>query len=272
MENKRIVYVLITLLIVVIVGLAIYQKATANPNTNLTALDGVVVNQQYVNGLYTIANNRTLANKIGIPIYSNQGYQKLFNRSLLIVNNKPALVYVGADYCPYCAITRWSMILALMRFGNFSNLHYMTSGASDVYGSTPTFTFYNSSYQSKVISFLDVETNTNKINPNTNYYYKLETPNNIENSTLFSYNQRQSIPFLDFGNGSIQVGAIVGPGVIKGMNWNQILNNMRDPKSVVAQNLIGGANLFTVRICEITNNTPKNVCGQQYVSNYEKVA
>jgi len=257
-------------LIVIIVGVEIYQKSN-NPNKNLTKSDNLIVSQQYVNELYNIANNKTLANNVGISIYSDKGYKKIFNKSTLIVNNKPALVYVGADYCPYCAITRWNMILALMRFGNFSNLHYMTSGAADVYSSTPTFTFYKSSYHSDIISFLKVETNTNKINPNTNYYYKLETPNKIENDTLSSYGYRQSIPFLDFGNHSIRAGAIVSPKVIKDMDWNQILEKMKDPNSPVAQNLIGGANLFTVRICEITNNTPKNVCEQPYITNYEKV-
>lgn len=270
MENKKIMYILIAVLIVIIVGVEIYQKSIGS-NKNLIKSDNLILNQQYISGLYSIANNKTLANNIGISLYSNQGYTSISNKSPLIVNNKPALVYVGADYCPYCAITRWSLILALMRFGNFSNLHYMTSSASDIYSSTPTFTFYNSSYNSNIISFLDVETNTNRINPSTNYYYKLETTNKIENDTLFAYNFHQAIPFLDFGNKSVQVGAIVSPKIIKGMDWNRILEDMKNPNSVVSQSLIGGANLFTVRICEITNNTPKKVCDQQYVANYEKI-
>lgn len=57
---------------------------------------------------------------------------------------KVQFLYVGAEYCPYCAAARWAMIVALSRFGTFSNLHLMRSSGQDVYPNTPTFTFYTS--------------------------------------------------------------------------------------------------------------------------------
>ncbi len=269
MKIKKIIYILIAVILIVLVGLVVYHKSNVS-NTNLVKFDNLPVNQQYMNGLYNIANNKTLANNVGISIFSNSGYHNISNSPPIIINNKPTLLYVGADYCPFCAITRWSIILALMRFGNFSNLHYMTSSASDIYSDTPTFTFYNSSYKSNIISFISTELATNKINPATNYYYTLETANKIENDTLHSYNRKQSIPFLDFGNRSVQVGAVTSPKIIKGMSWNQILTTMKNSKSMITQAIIGSANLFTARICEITNNTPKTLCDQQYISNFKK--
>ena len=46
---------------------------------------------------------------------------------------KPFVVYVGAEYCPFCAAERWSVVMALARFGSFSNLHESTSSPSDTF-------------------------------------------------------------------------------------------------------------------------------------------
>ena len=35
---------------------------------------------------------------------------------------KPELLYIGAEYCPYCAASRWPLIIALSRFGTFKGL------------------------------------------------------------------------------------------------------------------------------------------------------
>ena len=40
----------------------------------------------------------------------------------LTANGKPEVLYLGAEYCPYCGAERWSMIVALSRFGTFSGL------------------------------------------------------------------------------------------------------------------------------------------------------
>ena len=38
----------------------------------------------------------------------------------LTSGGKPEMLYIGAEYCPYCAAERWAMIVALSRFGTFS--------------------------------------------------------------------------------------------------------------------------------------------------------
>jgi hypothetical protein len=32
------------------------------------------------------------------------------------------MLYIGAEYCPYCAAERWPLVMALSKFGTFSNL------------------------------------------------------------------------------------------------------------------------------------------------------
>ena len=35
------------------------------------------------------------------------------------VGGKPAVVFIGAEYCPYCASERWPMFMALSKFCTF---------------------------------------------------------------------------------------------------------------------------------------------------------
>jgi Domain of unknown function (DUF929). len=59
---------------------------------------------------------------------------------------KPEVLYVGADYCPYCAAQRYIVLAALSRFGTFSNVAPLISSESSI----PTFTFHGSLAQSNL--------------------------------------------------------------------------------------------------------------------------
>ena len=50
--------------------------------------------------------------------------QEIAGAPLLTVNGKPAVIYLGAISCPYCAENRWAMALALSRFGTFQSLFF----------------------------------------------------------------------------------------------------------------------------------------------------
>ena len=63
--------------------------------------------------------------------------QPLKNQKELKTGSLPRFVYEGAEYCPYCAMARWSMVAALSRFGTFSSLK-MTSSATATATSSPS--------------------------------------------------------------------------------------------------------------------------------------
>src|SRR5262249_34190531 len=112
---------------------------------------------------------------------------------------KPVVLYIGANYCPFCAAQRWSMIVALSRFGTFSNLHLTTSAANDSYPNTNTFTFYKSTYTSPYIDFQSVETNTNQPD-GLGGYTSLQNPTDAQSQISSTYDaqpytQRPGIPF-----------------------------------------------------------------------------
>jgi hypothetical protein len=79
----------------------------------------------------------------------------------LTQDGKPQVLYVGAEYCPFCAAERWPLIVALSRFGTFDNLGATFSSATDTFPNTQTFSFHSSTYTSDSLTFNGVETQTN---------------------------------------------------------------------------------------------------------------
>ncbi|MBO0831976.1 MAG: DUF929 family protein, partial [Actinobacteria bacterium] len=75
----------------------------------------------------------------------------------LTSGGKPEMLYIGAEWCPYCAAERWAMAVALSRFGSFTPLRGVHSSASDVYPNTATLTFHGATYTSKYLVFTPVE-------------------------------------------------------------------------------------------------------------------
>ena len=176
---------------------------------------------------------------------------------LLTSNGKPEMLYIGAEYCPYCAAMRWSMAVALSRFGTLSTpWHGIHSSSSDVFPSTATLTFYKSGYHSKYLTFTPVENATVTKGP-------LQNPTAAQNAIWAKYEPNpanRGYPFIDIGNKFLIEGHIYDPGVLKGLTWSQIATAMQNPSSPVAQGVLGAANYMTAAICKTTNNQPASVC------------
>ena len=258
--NKRIVYGVVVVIIIVAAVVLVYSNGPSS--SALATYDGKPVNQSQIAVLESIAANTGLANRVGagvaFPYPTSTSRQ-----NVTMVNGKPAVIYVGAEYCPFCAIVRWGAIIALMRFGSFSSLGYMTSSSNpkEPFTSVPTFTFYNSTYSSRYIVFLPVELQNNT-------YGTLQQPSPLQGTVAAAFDSGGSIPFIDFGNQSIQIGVpqSISPGYIKNMNWGQIINQIGSANTTISQAILGQANVFTAEICKIDNFTPASVCDQPYVS------
>ena len=62
---------------------------------------------------------------------STLGLPKPINGKAIEVDGKPGVLYIGAEYCPFCATERWAMVNALGRFGTFSGLKITNSSTTD---------------------------------------------------------------------------------------------------------------------------------------------
>ena len=185
------------------------------------------------------------------------GKPKVLSGDPLSVNGKPEVLYIGAEYCPYCATERWAMVAALSRFGTFSNLSLTRSSSIDVYPSTPTFTFHGSGFVSNYLTFTPVETQTNEPSPNGGYK-PLDTLTAGQQQLVSSLGS--GIPFIDIAGKYLINGVTYDPGVLQGKTGIAIATALRDGKSPISTGVIGSANLLTALICQTTGGQPATVC------------
>ncbi len=169
-------------------------------------------------------------------------------------NGRPEIFYYGAEFCPYCAANRWSMVVALSRFGTFSRLPQTLSSSTDVDANTATFTFLGSKYTSSVIDFvpLDNEDREGKT---------LQTPTAAQQQLLQKFNV-QGYPFIDIGN-KYQAGQFYDPAVLANLSQKDIASKLSDPNDTVTKNIVGAANYMTAAICSATKNQPASVCSAE---------
>jgi len=185
-------------------------------------------------------------------------------------DGKPRIVYVGAEYCPYCATERWAMVNALSRFGTFSNLKVTSSaktaanGAPEVFPGTGTFSFNGSTYKSDFIQFEPIEQFDNS-------YKQLDTTPPDVQALEARYNKAGSIPFIDFANQYMISGASYDPKVLESKTRTEIANELSNSSSSVTQGVVGTANAMTATICKIIDNKgPNGVCTQPAVTDIQK--
>jgi len=186
----------------------------------------------------------------------------------LTANGKPEVLYMGAEYCPYCAAERWAMIVALSRFGTFSGLATVHSAAAngagnaEPYPNTPTWTFVHATYTSKYLTFSSVEEQTNIPDSATGTYTTLQTPTKAQEALVTKYDSSSggAIPFVDFGNKYLISGASYSPQVLAGLSWATIASDLSNPNSAVAKAVDGTANYITAAICQLTGNQPASAC------------
>lgn len=178
---------------------------------------------------------------------------------------KPLVLYIGAEYCPYCAAERWPTVIALSRLGTFSGLQLTKSASGDAFANTPTFSFHGATYQSKYVTLQAVELNTR-----TGGRLDSLTP---EQQQLFAtydsppYTSKAgTIPFIDLGGRYLVNGATYDPSVLSGKTADQIATLLSDPKSAVAKAVIGAANTITAALCDVTANQPTSVCADPVIT------
>ena len=259
--------VVLTLIIIKLNNKPTVASASSSPNGPTGAALTSLVNT------VTTVPASTL-NTVGAGTFNGKIQTITGNPAPLTSGGKPELLYIGAEYCPYCAANRWAMVVALSRFGTFSGLATVHSGitngagSQEPYPNTPTFTFAKATYTSQYLNFTSVEGQTNIPDTSNGGYTALQTPTSDQQALLTKYdappyipsNEAGAIPFLDFGNKYVSIGVSYANTAIQGLTWSQIATDLHNPTSAAAQAVDGTANYFTAAICKLTNNQPATAC------------
>ncbi|MGC2485401.1 MAG: DUF929 family protein [Acidimicrobiales bacterium] len=193
----------------------------------------------------------------------------------------PVILYMGGEFCPYCAAQRWAIIVALSRFGTFSGLGNQSSYYNDAYPNTPTFTFLKATYTSKYLVFEHVELYADYLNAAKSYYATLQKPTKQEEHEISTYDVEkyitgltastaESIPFMSYANKFLSSGASYSPSTLTGSTRTGIAAGLSNAASPITQAIVASANYQTATICSLTNQMPSNVCSSSGVKTAAK--
>ncbi len=268
-ESQNSILTFIIIFVVIIVGvflMVFFALRGNNASSSVSSNEGKIVPSSTIQQLADVPMSNI---KNSLSTKASTALQSVSYPTPITKNGLPEVLYVGAEYCPFCAAERWAIIIALSKFGSFSNLHYIQSSSSDIDPNTSTFSFYGSNYTSKYISFVPVETYTNVADPNGGYT-PLQSLTSSE-STLFNHfdappyvssSSAGSIPFVDIANKYILIGAQYVPDVLQSKNWNEILSAIGTPNSSISNDILSASGYLIQDICKATNGQPSNVCSK----------
>ena len=136
-RRRRILWVSLVVLVAGLIVVAYFVGESLS--VHYSPLKGTPVSTSVLQDL-TGVNDTTLS-AVGLP--TGVSPPASISGGALASGGKPEVLYIGGEFCPYCAIQRWALIVALSHFGTFSGLEFWESSAGDINAMTPTFSFAN---------------------------------------------------------------------------------------------------------------------------------
>ena len=265
-EKRRQVLLAVGAVVVVVAVVVVFVviKATSGGSSGNTAsggVNGTLLPASVQKDVRTVPDSALQSVGTGSVLSYNPKPITTIKGTSLTAGGKPEMLYIGAEFCPYCAAMRWSMAVALSKFGTLSSFHGIHSSSTDTDPNTPTLTFYKSSYTSKYLTFEPVENETIS-------HAQLQATTTAQQSIWQKYSPPNQLgyPFIDFGNKFLINSPLYDPAVLAGLSYQQVAQDMRNPASPVAQGVLGAANYITAAICKMTNDAPASACSTKAVS------
>jgi hypothetical protein len=202
-------------------------------------------------------DNSTLAT-VGLP--GTVAIPTKITPALSTVGTNGVVSYVGAEYCPFCAIQRWALLVALAQFGTFTNLNkQVLSSSTDVYPHLASWSFVGAKYKSAYFTFDPTEINSST--PSSSGGYQLLGKISSSRRLAFNkYDPQGELPFVDFGNHYITLGASASPSVLQGLTLGAIGSDLSNPKSPVGQAIDGSANYLIAAMCTMVQKAAPPIC------------
>lgn len=184
----------------------------------------------------------------------------------LTAGGKPEVLYVGTEFCPYCAAENWALLVALGRFGTFAGVNEIRSASYPPIPPLDSWTFYGSSYRSKYLTFVPVETYSNvlvsaKANPlKATSYRLLDKLTPAQRVLMNAADKTHATPFTDFGGQAVMIGSPFFPQTLEHLTWSQLISALRAHRGAAAQAVIGAADYITAELCTLTRDRPATAC------------
>jgi hypothetical protein len=267
----------------IIVVVLVVVKVTSSPggagdSSTDTGRHPRLASAAYVRAITTIP--ASVFNHIGID-RQPEPFTITKDQPDLTWNGLPRFVYEGGEFCPYCAMMRYSLVAALSRFGTFAGLKETESGGHGD-GQIPTFSFLGSTYKSRYLVFSPYEAEDREeppqplqqVPPDVAGLIAKYDGNGDNPAKPFNPGATAGIPFLDLANRYVSSGDPFpfaslwqsgGPLYNGGPGRQEIANGIRSPTSTIGKYIDGAlfiaeANYISAAICSVDGGAPIAVC------------
>jgi Domain of unknown function (DUF929) len=266
-------YIALGLIIVAIclLGALVLVRDNAGPSTSSTLETFSPAPSSLVSTLTSVPNSVYDAVGVTSPANPVQALQPAGNGTapLWLASNGgaplPVVFFYGAEFAPYPAAQRWPLILALSRFGTFSQIGTMQSSATTAFADLSTFTFWKVQYSSKDLILEPVE-RYSSLNPTGGRYLGLQRADAKQAAALANYGSTPTtFALTDVANRFVLNGSSFAPGVLAGLSQSQIAGDLATPASPLAQAVVSAANEITASICAVDGDKPATVCDSKGV-------
>ena len=182
---------------------------------------------------------------------------------------KPDVLFVGSEYCPFCAAERWPLVLALSRFGTFGVLHDMESSTTSVFPGLQSFSFFDASYTSPYLTFTGVELYSDVAAAN-GVFTKISSLTPGQQALVAHYQSAgqsaagQTVggtyPLVDIDNVMVSTTSGFSPAMILRLPRSTIIGDLKDGTTSDSRAIVASANYLSAGICMATHQNPSSVC------------
>lgn len=184
-----------------------------------------------------------------------RGFHRVFDQPHLSAGH-PLTLFVGGQFCPFCASMRWPLVKALSRFGTFSGLGQLNSQqGTDGFNAIGTYDLTRAAFQSEYATLRMVE--VADVNGNS-----LQKPDAETTALLNRFDPQGSIPFV-FVGGTYVAQLPYSPALLQGKSFQQILNEVNSSNpGAIGRAIDAEADGITAVICKTDGAQPASVCTQ----------
>jgi hypothetical protein len=189
-------------------------------------------------------------------VYDVNGIHRVYAQPKLIQGHAWTL-FVGGQFCPFCASMRWPFVKALSRFGTFSGLGEMHSrkGVDGFDFSIPTYDFVPATYTSSYLTVRMAEVADVNGNP-------LQTLDDDETDLFNHLDPTGAIPFV-FVGGTYVAQLPYSPLLLQGHSYSQIVAEVNsETPGPLGQAINTEADALTAALCTTDGAQPASICGQ----------
>jgi Domain of unknown function (DUF929) len=257
-RTARFAWSAVAVILVGVIALVVY--ALTGPTTTRRGVHRVTTPASVVTALAHVPLSVSDAIGVTAPDTPLVTPTVLTGQPPLTSGGHPEVLYVGAEFCPFCGSERWPLIVALSRFGRFTGLRNMQSAQLSVYPGLQTFSFVHSSYSSRYLTFVGVELYSTQVTTK-GAFARIATLTPAQSAVVNRYGSKPGgLPFVDIDNRMTTTTSGYSPAVINKQSQGAIVGALDQADSPTAQAIVASANYLTAGICGATDQQPASVC------------